>query len=325
MAGRVPENTTIAEDGKHVFSGKRFVGRAAPPYWNAVVPLRLTGPRQDDTGRPPRQHSSLDHFSAATCFLRQGMDGRYYHHYSSSDRMWYMPEHPGPYPAPAEPPSLEQLGITPPHAEPPLSPVTGEVSETAGVRAALGVADVGGDFFFGLAAYHMRSTQLLHLAHSFGLTNSLYHRETFAPGGPAITRGVAWDRAAESPTALSPLHEGVDGGVLTVPRGRAVPRRGSVPVAGRSSGGVDGPIGARAPLEGEQGRPLLLLMLLYRRDLMAAGIICHRNYRPYLTHPMPKAPKYVHPLPLSSKCLQQAKTPQVPPEPQRERAHASPE
>lgn len=64
-------------------------------------------------------------------FSRQGMDGRYYHHYSSSDRMWYMPEHPGPYPSPAEPPSLEQLEIAPPHAEPPLSPVIGEVSRTA--------------------------------------------------------------------------------------------------------------------------------------------------------------------------------------------------
>lgn len=57
------------------------------------------------------------------------MDGRYYHHYASSDRMWYMPEHPGPYPTPAEPPSLEKLGILPPEPEPPLSPVSGEVSQ----------------------------------------------------------------------------------------------------------------------------------------------------------------------------------------------------
>ncbi|CAN0255167.1 unnamed protein product, partial [Ectocarpus sp. 12 AP-2014] len=57
----------------------------------------------------------------------KGMDGRYYHHYSSSDRMWYMPEHPGPYPTPAEPPSLEKLRIQPPQPEPPLSPVSGEV------------------------------------------------------------------------------------------------------------------------------------------------------------------------------------------------------
>ncbi|CBN79756.1 conserved unknown protein [Ectocarpus siliculosus] len=57
----------------------------------------------------------------------KGMDGRYYHHYASSDRMWYMPEHPGPYPTPAEPPSLEKLGILPPEPEPPLSPVSGEV------------------------------------------------------------------------------------------------------------------------------------------------------------------------------------------------------
>lgn len=66
---------------------------------------------------------------------RQGMDGRYYHHYTSSDRMWYMPEHPGPYPAPVEPPSLEQLEIAPPTAEPPLCPVAGEVSQTVGLQA----------------------------------------------------------------------------------------------------------------------------------------------------------------------------------------------
>lgn len=66
------------------------------------------------------------------------MDGCYYHHYTSSDRMWYMPEHPGPYPAPAEPPSLEQLEIAPPRAEPPMCPVTGEVSRIAGMHGILG-------------------------------------------------------------------------------------------------------------------------------------------------------------------------------------------
>lgn len=50
------------------------------------------------------------------------MDGRYYHHYASSDRMRYMPEHPGPYPAPAMPANLDALGISPPEPEPPLSP-----------------------------------------------------------------------------------------------------------------------------------------------------------------------------------------------------------
>ncbi|CAN0023315.1 unnamed protein product, partial [Scytosiphon promiscuus] len=56
-----------------------------------------------------------------------GMDGRLYHHYTSSDRMRYMPEHPGPYPPPAEPPSLERLGIQPPKPEPPKSPASGQV------------------------------------------------------------------------------------------------------------------------------------------------------------------------------------------------------
>lgn len=60
----------------------------------------------------------------------QGMDGRLYHHYASADRMWYMPEHPGPYPPPAEPPSLEKLGILPPKPEPPMSPLSGQVSGT---------------------------------------------------------------------------------------------------------------------------------------------------------------------------------------------------
>lgn len=78
-------------------------------------------------------------------FSRQGMDGRYYHHYSSSDRMWYMPEHPGPYPAPAEPPSLEQLEIAPPHAEQPMSPVSGEVRGRPGTHGIWNVrrGDVG--------------------------------------------------------------------------------------------------------------------------------------------------------------------------------------
>lgn len=50
------------------------------------------------------------------------MDGRYYHHYASADRMRYLPEHPGPYPAPAMPATLDDLGISPPEPEPPLWP-----------------------------------------------------------------------------------------------------------------------------------------------------------------------------------------------------------
>eukprot|EP00752_Nemacystus_decipiens_P007651 g6840.t1 len=96
---------------------------------NVVVETAPEGSRVKDDGR-----IRLDRFQHVPGSLVcrgnlahvKGMDGRYYHHYSSSDRMWYMPEHPGPYPAPAEPPSLEQLQITPPRAEPPMSPVTGE-------------------------------------------------------------------------------------------------------------------------------------------------------------------------------------------------------
>lgn len=56
------------------------------------------------------------------------MDGHYYHYYASTNRMWHMPRHPGPYPPPEEPPPLEELGIPPPTPEDSRSPVPEEVS-----------------------------------------------------------------------------------------------------------------------------------------------------------------------------------------------------
>lgn len=59
--------------------------------------------------------------------MKQGMDGRYYHHYASVDRMWHMPKHPGPYPEPEEPASLEALSISPLELNMLLSSIPGEV------------------------------------------------------------------------------------------------------------------------------------------------------------------------------------------------------
>lgn len=50
--------------------------------------------------------------------------------------MWYPPEHPGPYPAPAEPAPLKELGIAPPEPEPPAAPVCGQVNSALPPRYA---------------------------------------------------------------------------------------------------------------------------------------------------------------------------------------------
>lgn len=73
----------------------------------------------------------------------KGMDGRHYHHYASSDRMWYMPEHPGPYPVPSEPATLEELGILPLMPETPRSPVPGKVKLSCGEGGGGKVVAVG--------------------------------------------------------------------------------------------------------------------------------------------------------------------------------------